>query len=217
MQETTTNYYKVLGVTQQATDGELKEARRKLLLSFKPSATVSNNSEYDSFVQVVEAYNVLADPAKRRMFDYLGTVVDAHEIVDGLWLGAASATYSKQFMEKCEITSVLSILQVEYKVPVKNHFQIFCDDLDESPLIEHFDKTFEFIELALSNNGKILVHCMAGVSRSPTVVTAYLMRKRKLSFEDAFAIVKAKRDCVGPNDGFMKQLQRYEQQKNNLI
>jgi len=113
------------------------------------------------------------------MFDFLGTLVDAHEIVDGMWLGDAGASYSKQFLGKCGITYVLSILQCEHKVPVENHLQIFCDDFEESPLIDHFDKTFEFIEQAFASNSKILIHCMAGVSRSPTVVTAYLMRKKK--------------------------------------
>ena len=42
----------------------------------------------------------------------------------------------------------------------------------------------------------VLVHCMAGVSRSATLVIAYLMKSRNVSFNEAFAIVKSKRKLV---------------------
>lgn len=45
---------------------------------------------------------------------------------------------------------------------------------------------------------------MAGVSRSATIVIAYLMKKRKLSYDDAFKFVKTRRVIVWPNDGFIE-------------
>ena len=49
----------------------------------------------------------------------------------------------------------------------------------------------------------MLVHCGAGVSRSATVVIAYLMVKEQIGVEEAMAKVKAKRKCVDPNSGFL--------------
>jgi len=59
-------------------------------------------------------------------------------------------------------------------------------------------------------NGKILVHCFAGASRSITVVAAYLMKKCKLSAIDALKMVKSKRAQANPNPGFIIQLIKYQ-------
>ena len=57
----------------------------------------------------------------------------------------------------------------------------------------------------------MLVHCAAGVSRSASVVVAYLMYKKGLSLDDALDFVKSKRECVDPNFGFREQLQIFDQ------
>ena len=49
------------------------------------------------------------------------------------------------------------------------------------------------------------MHCMMGISRSATIVIAYLMLKKDMSIMDAVAMVRGKRE-VFPNDGFLKQL-----------
>ena len=53
--------------------------------------------------------------------------------------------------------------------------------------------------------GKVLVHCLVGVSRSATCVLAYLMICRKMSAVDAIRTVRMRRD-IHPNDGFLQQL-----------
>lgn len=57
----------------------------------------------------------------------------------------------------------------------------------------------------------ILVHCLAGVSRSPTVVTAYLMATLKLRWKAALAIIKQTRPFVNPNPGFISQLKLFQE------
>lgn len=53
---------------------------------------------------------------------------------------------------------------------------------------------------------KVLVHCNAGVSRSSTVVIAWLIVLEGMSFEDALAHCKGRRTQVKPNEGFTEQL-----------
>ncbi|KAK3828510.1 MAG: protein-tyrosine phosphatase-like protein [Benniella sp.] len=83
-------------------------------------------------------------------------------------------------------------------------------DLDYINLIQHFPDTFKFIDDAISNGGKVLVHCMAGVSRSATIVTAYMMKHKKMSASDALVAVQSIRPIVDPNDGFVRQLILYD-------
>ena len=57
--------------------------------------------------------------------------------------------------------------------------------------------------------GKVFVHCVAGVSRSSTIVIAYLMNKG-MTYKEAFEWVKKKHSIAFPNYGFQRQLQNYE-------
>ncbi|XP_050579184.1 dual specificity protein phosphatase MPK-4 isoform X2 [Bombus affinis] len=84
-------------------------------------------------------------------------------------------------------------------------------DMPREDLLTHFEDSYEFIDHSLQQNEKILVHCYFGISRSATIVIAYLMKKYKKSFYDAFEAVKEKRRFVGPNAGFLAQLKLYEE------
>ncbi|XP_026099834.1 dual specificity protein phosphatase 26-like isoform X1 [Carassius auratus] len=69
----------------------------------------------------------------------------------------------------------------------------------------NFNKAAEFIHTALKGGGKILVHCHVGVSRSATIVLAYLMLKQNMTLVEAIQKVKEGRG-VFPNRGFLRQL-----------
>lgn len=56
----------------------------------------------------------------------------------------------------------------------------------------------------------MLVHCEAGISRSPTICMAYIMRTQRLRLEAAFDIIKQRRQVISPNFSFMNQLQQFE-------
>lgn len=56
----------------------------------------------------------------------------------------------------------------------------------------------------------MLVHCEAGISRSPTICMAYLMRSRRLRLEEAFEIIRQQRAIISPNFSFMGQLLQFE-------
>ncbi|XP_049738131.1 dual specificity protein phosphatase 22 isoform X3 [Elephas maximus indicus] len=75
----------------------------------------------------------------------------------------------------------------------------------------HFKESIKFIhECRLKGEG-CLVHCLAGVSRSVTLVTAYIMTITDFGWEDALYTVRAGRSCANPNLGFQRQLQEFEE------
>jgi atypical dual specificity phosphatase len=61
-----------------------------------------------------------------------------------------------------------------------------------------------------NGNGKILVHCSAGISRSPMVVAAYLMKRKGLTLKAALGQIIRVRPQVAPNAGFLQQLKEME-------
>ena len=69
------DYYAILGVSKTATDDELKKAYRKMAKKYHPDANPDNKEEAEKkFKEVNEAYEVLSDPKKRKMYDQFGTV-----------------------------------------------------------------------------------------------------------------------------------------------
>ena len=67
------DYYEVLGVSKTATDEELKKAYRKLAKQYHPDANPDNKEEAEKkFKELNEAYEVLSDSQKRRMYDQFG-------------------------------------------------------------------------------------------------------------------------------------------------
>ncbi|NWI71708.1 DUS19 phosphatase, partial [Todus mexicanus] len=83
-------------------------------------------------------------------------------------------------------------------------------DLPETDITSYFPDCFEFIEKAKSQDGVVLVHCNAGVSRAAAVVIGFLMHSERLSFARAFSVVKNARPAACPNPGFMEQLHKYQ-------
>jgi len=76
----------------------------------------------------------------------------------------------------------------------------------------YFKEAVEFIKTAVDKRQNVLVHCFAGVSRSCTIVIAYLVRFFGMEVYSALSFIKRKRPWVNPNYGFYSQLKRYYQQ-----
>src|SRR6218665_1682920 len=83
------------------------------------------------------------------------------------------------------------------------------DDPDENILI-FIDDVCDIIKQVSDKNGRSVVHCMAGASRSSTFVIAYLIKYQNMTLRNAFCYVNATRECCRPNLGFMKQLMMFE-------
>lgn len=67
------------------------------------------------------------------------------------------------------------------------------------------------IEAARIANGRVLVHCQAGVSRSPTIVMAYIMARFEKSLQETFTFMHNRRSIISPNLNFMGQLLEFGQ------
>jgi len=91
-------------------------------------------------------------------------------------------------------------LGIRYKY-IKIH-----DSLDDN-ILPYINESIDFIKQC---RGNVLVHCTAGVSRSASIVIAYLMKEKKLSYIKAFNYVQKIRPIIHPNDSFINQLKTLE-------
>lgn len=121
-----------------------------------------------------------------------------HEIIPGLWLGELSAAENERFLSSVGIQSVLSILgRSTFHVPVLNHLFIRHMDGLRFPE-EKIASGVTFIHQRVEKDEPVLVHCRVGVSRSVTMVSAYLMRHEGLNPWEALNFIQQKREIIDP-------------------
>lgn len=73
--------------------------------------------------------------------------------------------------------------------------------IDDSPyanIAYYFERTIDKIDEMLRRGNKVLVHCVAGVSRSTTIIIAFLMKYRQMSLRRAFEHVKVRAAHIEP-------------------
>jgi len=158
-----------------------------------------------------------------------GEEFHAHKIIPdvNLYLGNYSSSLQFEHLKDRNITHILSVILAVASPPVDprfrqnfNYLVVKGFDQPNQILIEHFNESHSFIDQGLKAGG-VLIHCMAGASRSATVLLSYLMKNHDLSFEKALELARKARSVVAPNEGFVKQLQKYEKQlkdeKNSLL
>lgn len=141
----------------------------------------------------------------------------ATEIYPGLWLGDVYAANDAKFLQERDIRSVLNASNdapcdgALYRKLGIDSLCLKIQDRPAYPIALHFDVAVAFITRAVRASCPILVHCLAGMSRSATLVMAFLMREHGLSLFDSAAVVRSRRPCAYPNIGFWHALIFYEE------
>ena len=134
-----------------------------------------------------------------------------NKVTDKIYLGDLKSGNDINFLKEENISNVLSLTGDIFspKYPKKLKISQKIINIDDSPK-ENILKFFKECILYIENSDKILVHCMAGVSRSATIVIAYLMWKTHSSFNDTYLFIKKRRPEIDPNNGFRKQLNIFQ-------
>jgi len=133
------------------------------------------------------------------------------QILPNLFIGNLRAAKNKDYLKKLGITHILVASAVEPEFPKQFNYKcINVDDSDDADLLQHLTGCFEYIDNAVKSGGIVLIHCLVGISRSPSIAIAYLMFRDHLSYEEAAEIVKEKHPLMEPNTGFVRQLKDLE-------
>ncbi len=157
---------------------------------------------------------------EKPMFDVYVNVDYAYsEIMEGLFIGSQISALSKLIFDKHKIQRVLAVGAGLEKGFVGKcaYMSISIEDSRNEDIYQFLDKSYNFIDNALSDKAPLMVHCAEGISRSATLVMAYFIRKYRWSFVDAMHFVSERRDIVNPNKYFEKQLIEYHLRRNTNI
>jgi dual specificity MAP kinase phosphatase len=139
----------------------------------------------------------------------------ASEILPHLLIGNQRDAASRERLTELGVTHILNVtalLPLHFESDGIVYKRLPASDSGSQNLKQYFMEAIEFIDNARAANGRVLVHCQAGVSRSPTIVIAYLIAKNRKNLSEAFSFVKDRRSIVAPNLNFMGQLLEFDQQ-----
>lgn len=142
------------------------------------------------------------------------------QVWPGLWLGGVEAL---QCLDALHIESVLTVVQqgrvdhdwlLQRVGASRHHLWLPHADVPSEDMSVDFARATQWIADELAAGRKVLVHCHAGISRSATMVAAYLLRFHTTRFPNVAVVLvwlRSKRPVVNPNSGFLKQLEGWQQ------
>ena len=140
-----------------------------------------------------------------------GGTFEANKVMENIYLGGINSVYDKDELKKLGVKNIVSVI-AGFEPPYSDDFNyIVLNALDtvNTDLKEFFSVTNDFIDESLDNSQKILIHCMAGRSRSVTILAAYIIKTYGMDVTNTLNTIKAARFDIEPNEYFISQLEKY--------
>jgi len=139
---------------------------------------------------------------------------NAHEVFPNVFVGDVYAAHNTIELKKLNITHIVNVAcGVAPAYPEDfTYLHIPLLDCASENIQDHFHKTSTFIQNALEEGGRVLVHCLKGVSRSATIAAAFVVKTHSVSPSEAVHIMRKFRPIIKPNSGFMLQLEWYSRE-----
>jgi protein-tyrosine phosphatase len=130
-------------------------------------------------------------------------------IKNKLFLGNMFDANNQSFLRDNKITTIICVAGDANVRNENKNISLYKYNLNDDYDCD-ISQYFEEISQLIHNKDSVLIHCVAGVSRSATIVLAYLMRYCNANLKEAFKYVRSKRRQICPNKKFMEYLLKEE-------
>ena len=97
------DYYEVLGLDKSADVAAIKKAYRKLAKKYHPDTNAGNPQAEEKFKEVTEAYNVLSDEEKKKLYDRFGHAAFEEGAGDGHFQGNPQGSYQEFHFDGADV------------------------------------------------------------------------------------------------------------------
>ena len=140
------------------------------------------------------------------------SVKSTYKIKANLYLGDATLARSKFFLESNHIVGIVNATTSEPNAypDLYDYLRVDVNDEPTEQIGSYFQSVFNFIQRHHRLDHNVFIHCHMGISRSATLVIAFLMIDGPRTLGEAFQEVKNVRPQIDPNDGFLRQLRDLE-------
>lgn len=134
------------------------------------------------------------------------------KLLPHLFIGDERNSLDTDLLRQIGITAILNVSTTssDHVIDGFDYKCIPVRDNESENISCWFSDALQFIETIRKKDGKVLVHCRAGISRSATICIAYLMVHNSLSLDQAFDFIRERRRIISPNMNFMQQLFEFE-------
>lgn len=138
-------------------------------------------------------------------------------ILPGLYVGGIWTAHSEYQLRHFKISHIINVAKEgQNKFPNTIIYRkLNWDDNEHQNIIQDLDQIVDFIHVRLNPKdpkviqGNVLVHCIMGRSRSISVIIAYLIKYKNMTFDEALNYVSRIKYDANPNEGFRIQLRQY--------
>ena len=149
---------------------------------------------------------------------------DITEIIPQLFISNWATSNNPAVLKKYKINAIITLEQTPkskqvldyYKSRNIDHYHIYIPDSPNFDIQQYFDSTYDFIKYHIERGDNVLIHCMAGISRSATIILNYIIRSGYETYivnmcpckfvDNVLEFARSKRSIINPNQGFMRQL-----------
>lgn len=101
------DYYEVLGVNRNADNNTIKKAYRRLAKRYHPDTNTGNAQAEEKFKEATEAYDVLSDPEKRKLYDQFGHAAFDGTGADAYGYGGSGGNYQEYHFNGDDMDDIL--------------------------------------------------------------------------------------------------------------
>jgi dual specificity phosphatase 3 len=179
------------------------------------AATIDRSQFEQQYGQCASLFEE-TDPERRKVAGFRSVVYPSEILSSRLYLGDFENGMKPSHLTPLGITAVVDATNVQSSKENAvaqgiRYLSVDVDDHPDGPIEDHFEAVVAFVRDELSQpNKRVLIHCRAGYSRSPTLVMVVLMSLYGYRLRDALQLVMQARPTVCPNPGFCDKLIAYE-------
>ena len=142
----------------------------------------------------------------------LGKTFSGSKILPNLWIANHESTCDLQSLKDRNIKHIIcAVLGLTARFPNDFHYYMLRIRDTNEDIYQYFDYIADLIQKCLSKNEPVLVHCRHGVSRSVTLVAAYLIKFCNMTVKEAIEFIQQSRQCANPIPPFRHQLASFEE------
>jgi len=132
------------------------------------------------------------------------------EVAPNVFVTSALVARQGKVLDQYGITHVVSVLTKPIDpFPHREYLLISAKDHVSQDLLQFVSQCNDFIHNARLNQGKVMIHCVEGKSRSPSIACFYMMTITGMSWAETMNSLRGVRTLVDPNFAFQKQLKHF--------